>query len=176
MEKTFKLMCIVLCLGCLAIGSTAIAENVNYNGGKYGTGILYSSDEIITWTFDVNGIIIGIFGKNWDMAEERDSGTSNYGRTKIGEVNDSVIGFDLGYSWKINKYLRVGVEGTYAYVTQYDKYKDYRFSENYYLDKTDSENQFGGGILIGIPIHRHIELIGSANSVKGVGGGLIFRW
>ena len=176
-----KLFIIVLCLGLLATGVNAFAEDEKkFIGGNYGVGVMYSGEEMWTLTLDIGvdkwGIIFGIFGNGGESGEVRDRNTSNYGRTYIGETDESVFGIDVGYAWKIAKHLRIGVEGSMANVTQYDKYSDRRFTENYYLVETKDEYIFGAGVNAGIPLHKNFEIISSYNSIKGVSGGLMFRW
>jgi hypothetical protein len=155
-----KFMIMLICLSMLTFGTTAFAEDINYMGtGRFAGGLLYSSDKIITLSVDFDGIIFGIFGKNLSSTEEEET-----------------FGLDLGYSWKIHKYCRLGLEGSVATISNYDKYIDNNLSGNYYIVKRDNEIKFGVGLILAIPINKKFELIGSANSIKGIGGGLMIRW
>ena len=102
MKKLFVgILMIFLMVGFGGVTNVRASNDVKYNGEGDGIGILYSGEEIITMSIDFNGWIIGIFGKNWSSAETRDANTSNYGRTKIGEVDGETYGLDVGYSWKV---------------------------------------------------------------------------
>jgi len=134
-----------------------------------GVGIMYSSEDIITINISggnyKNIFTIGICF-NPEPGEVRDSYTSNYGRTKIDGKEESYYGLDFGYSRRVARHLRLGIEGSFGYETEYEKFRDYRFTEDYYLDETDR--------IIGIPLTDNFEIITSINSIKGFSGGIMF--
>lgn len=172
--KVFKLFSLVslLLMTPLAITSALAAD---YYGGNSGVGLLHNSEGIFTGTLDIRGFTIGIFGKNWSGAEEREAGTSNYGRTKIGDF-DSIYGIDLGYGYPVAKYLRIGVEVSGGQKTTYGKYSDKRFTEGYYISEEDSEWITGIGVTAAVPVTKNIEIVINSNTLKGGGGGVIFRF
>jgi hypothetical protein len=172
--KVSKIVSLVslLLMTSLTISSTSAAD---YYGGNSGLGFLYSSEGVFTGTVDIRGFTIGIFGKNWSTAEERDPGTSNYGRTKIGNF-DSIYGIDLGYSYPVAKYLRIGVEVSGGQKTTYGKYSDNRFTEGYYISEEESKWITGVGVTAAVPVTKNIEIVINSNTLKGGGGGVIFRF
>ncbi len=140
------------------------------SAGDIGFSILYSDEDVITGSVFFGGLHLSYFQNGEGGAEKRQSGTSNYGKTKMGEV-DNLEGFDIGYSWKIAQYLKLGVEGSVGFETHYSKYRDRRFTEGYYLDEEYSETVYGVGAIAIIPIHEDFWIVFSANSIKGISAG-----
>ena len=152
-----------------------IGQAADYKGGKSGIGVLYSSDGVLSLSFDVRGVTIGVFGKNWTTAEEREVGTSNYGQTRIGEL-DSIYGLDIGYSYPVLDYLRIGAEISGGLETTYGKFSDERFSEGYYISEEKEEWLVGLGLTAAIPITEKIAIAINGNTLKGVSGGILIRF
>ena len=169
MSKPIPLVSLVLFIAPLTISAA------DYRGGKSGLGALYSSEGIFTGTLDLHGVTLGVFGKNWLTAEERETGTSNYGQTRIGEL-DSIVGLDIGYSYPVLDYLRIGAEVSGGVETRYGKYSDARFSEGYYISEETEEWIVGVGLTVAIPLTDKIEVAINGNTLKGLGAGLLYRF
>ena len=147
----------------------------DYKGGKSGFGALYNSEGVFTGTLDIRGMTFGVFAKNLTTAEEREAGTSNYGRTRIGDL-DSILGLDIGYSYPVLDFLRIGGEVSGGVKTSYGKYSDARFSEGYYISEEKEGWDIGVGLTIAIPITDKIEIAINGNTLKGAGGGILYRF
>lgn len=141
----------------------------------HGAGLQYSSKNIFTVFYDNKQILLGIFGKNWTSAEVRDAGTSNYGQTKIDNF-ESIVGFDIGYSYPVSNLFRIGAQVSSCIETNYEKYRDARFSEGYYISEENNEWIFGIGMTITIPVSDNIEITVNSNTTKGSGAGIIYRF
>lgn len=168
MKKTAFILMITVVL----LLSSAVVEAKNDNPGL---GLLYSTKNVCTITLHAyNGFNFGFFIES-APGETREAGTSNYGRTKIGK-DESTYGLDIGYSEKIARHLRLGIELSAGYKTKYSKYSDHRFTEGYYLSEEDSEFLLGAGVVVSIPLSKEFEITSSYNSIKGVSLGLTIRF
>lgn len=152
-----------------------MAQTSDATERRLGIGVSYGSEDLFVCTFDVNGWMIGAFGKNWSTAEKREAGTSNYGRTKIGET-ESVWGFDLGYAYPVLNRLRIGAEASVAWETTYGKYQDGRFTEGYYLSEEEDKTHAGVGAFAAFAVTQNLELTVNASTIKGYGGGIMLRF
>lgn len=172
---TMRILKLITLVSLLLVVTSITTSAAVYKGGRSGVGALYSSEGIFTGTFDVQGLTLGVFGKNWTTAEKRKAGTSNYGQTRIGDV-DSIYGLDIGYSYPVFDFLRIGSEVSGGVETKYGKYRDARFSEGYYISEEDEEWIVGVGLTAAIPVTENIEIAINGNTIKGLGGGILFRF
>ena len=58
----------------------------------------------------------------------------------------------------------------------YSKYSDRRFSEGYYISKEENEWIAGIGVTAALSFLEIIEIVINGNTIKGYGGGIIFRF
>jgi len=179
-----KLLILVMCLGMLAIGATAFAEGdykyLGYDSHPGGLGCKFSSEGVLS----AGGYG---FGKSWggyadiilkgaSSEEKRERNTSNYGRTKVEENVEDAFGITIGVTRKVFEHLWLGVEGTVAWESSSDRYRDRRFTEDSYLVEEDDYITGGVGVSMIVPVFQQMDIIGSYNTYKGYGGGFIVRF
>lgn len=177
-HRLYLLYIITLIITSVCVYNIAEAGREPADFSDLSLNFLYSpSKDILTAGIGIrDGIIIGFFTTREAMsAETREAGTSNYGQTKIEEI-DTVTGMDIGYTQTISEHLVLGTEASIGVETHYSKYSDHRFTEDYYLSEESSKWVFGIGLIVTIPINKKFELASSYNSIKGTSLGIIIRF
>ena len=172
MKKLITLFAIILPLWSIMLIDAHGAEKP-YGGG---IGYVYSSKVTNSIWFHGHGenwgMTADIFFENLQGGEQREAGTSNYGRTQIAEGVEETFGVSLGVTRKVCRYLWLGVEGSFGEKTTSSQYSDGRFTEGYYSSEDESEYLIGVGAQAIVPVFKHFSLIGGYNTVKGAGIGL----
>ena len=169
------LVCTIVVVLLFGTCNVAIAEDMTAEL-RGGITLSYSTEEVFSMNFhSENGFNGGIFFDT-TPGEVRDRDTSNYGRTKLDGTERDLYGIDIGYSIRVLRLLRLGIEVSVGYETEYSKYSDYRFTEGYYLVEEKSDVVVGAGANAGILITKRLEITGGYNSLKGIVFGLGYVW
>ena len=175
MKKLITLFAIILPLWSIMLIDAHGADNPSGRGGG-GFGYVYSSKVTNAIWFHGHGenwgVTFDIFFEGLQAGEQREAGTSNYGRTKVGEDIEEIFGGSLGVTRKVFQYLWLGLEASIGEKTTSSQYSDGRFTEGYYYSEDDSEFLIGVGAQAIIPVFKHLSLIGGYNTVKGAGIGM----